>query len=339
MSIDNTSYLRERGRQISNLTDLAGKKVGSLITNWVLDPETENIVVLGEPGIGKSTIIGGLDSIAKDVSRRPVTTEVLGYEEALKLTEEREGKPRRDWNNADYDALSDNMWELINRPRGIIPAGADYKRFIETVSVRGVVPTDKGFLPHLAMSIGFNRAVITMVKLSQREEKRSKRKTRFLAIPADFNNQRTASDIREESEDFTDDDLVDFLEGKHIKVVGIDTVPNPASLLRRIIRSQAIRSRLEDIAREVYLGALDWSTDRDEQGKLNIEKVEAIVLPDSKRYLNETQQYYYMLKAAYMEHFLRDIYKVPSEWGMTVFNPYDPEGTIYWNVAPFLPTP
>lgn len=187
-------------RVLYGLVDVeTGQRVGRSIADTILaKPSIRRVIVIGEPGVHKSTMI---ENLAYELKRRgKISSQLVFYDDLLAETENELGS-REGWGDEDWHKLSKNILKAI----GPISAIQQDPRQVQIIEIMG-----------MSKEGGKDRAVTALQTLANevREESPTELSTLFVAIAPTHKGQQKTMMIRRSIQHVSDAEVFDFLDNQ-----------------------------------------------------------------------------------------------------------------------------
>lgn len=174
-----------------------GKRIGRSIADTIFTtPSIQRVVVIGEPGVHKSTMI---ENLAYELRRRgKISSSFVFYDDVLAETERQLGS-REGWSDNDWRELSKNMLEAI----GQTPSAAQEQRQVQIVEIMG-----------MSKEGGKDRAVTALQVIAEqaRNESPDELSTIFVAIAPTYKSQQKTMMLRRAIQHVEARDVLSFLD-------------------------------------------------------------------------------------------------------------------------------
>ncbi len=319
-----------------NLFNIHGDIVGSKIAETIVNnPRIRKVYVLGEPGIGKSTILTQIRLAVKILSNGEIPTYFIGMETSMNFTEDITGIPRAQWGKLEYIAMSRNFYEEVQRMES--RRAEDELRsiaYMESLSMWGYDRLD--------------RAVFGMGRLTyDQTHQKGGPDALILAVVPDYRSQLKAALVRVDVEQAKDGEAIGLLRNRHrIIIIGVEDTPEGGRVVKAIFHNQARQERMMYVSEKIREAAYSWSTSIENQtlvnnmwipdsvktGEIPEELLKIAIVQDPR-----TLEDIYRRKTGYTEHqMLRGVYELPEDIGMLLHNPFDWNRTVILDITPFL---
>lgn len=176
-----------------------GQKIGKSIADTILtNPSIRRVVVVGEPGVHKSTVI---ENLAYELKRRgKILSGFIFYDDVLAQTERQLGS-REGWSDDGWHELSRNMLKAI----GQTVDTSQEQRQVQIVEIMG-----------MSKEGGKDRAVTALQTLAEqsRDEDPDELSTIFVAIAPTSKSQRKTMMLRRAIQHVEARDVLSFLDNE-----------------------------------------------------------------------------------------------------------------------------
>lgn len=176
-----------------------GQKIGKSIADTILtNPFIRRVVVVGEPGVHKSTMI---ENLAYELKRRgKILSSFVFYDDVLAETERQLGS-REEWSDDAWHELSKNMLKAFGQTLDT----SQEQRQVQIVEIMG-----------MSKEGGKDRAVTALQVLAKesRDEDPNELSTIFVAIAPTSKSQRKTMMLRRAIQDVEARDVLNFLDNE-----------------------------------------------------------------------------------------------------------------------------
>lgn len=332
----------ERYPVASRLVEMrSGEQVGEEVLRRICDPETARVIVLGEPGNGKTTMLGELLGAARSLSDTlgtHSTVDTFFYDSFLARNQRRLKVPYDEWTPEQWQEFNEKMHKHLGGKRR--SADSHALQVIE--------------LPGVGYTTNRNRGITCMELLAQ-DSSENNNDTLFLFLVRNRSVQEKAGRIRGAVSDMRDENVISFLARNGVYIHGVDDGSKGGRQIKRLFRKMGQTRHIEAIRREQNSKTINWMDSNHEDAEERLGAITRIPLvrPDDVqdslvRATDYSSDVYhdYALKlveshtdetrrnAAYMGHIFEDEMKVPPENYYLLGNPFtrDP---VYMDFSQF----
>ncbi|OGY08432.1 MAG: hypothetical protein A2782_02095 [Candidatus Blackburnbacteria bacterium RIFCSPHIGHO2_01_FULL_43_15b] len=307
------------------LADIEGSLVGSSIVSAVLGlPTVKRVIIFGEPGANKSTVLGQLIREVTVLSGGKIAPTTVMFDEVIKSCVEEFGH-HSGWDGQVWDEVSRRLQEKIETPsQDIYPSRREVK-FIEVVAVhkKGAI-RDRGakvlkYFSNLALKEPVNAP-----------------ETIFIAIVADPRSQEQTGKLREATFKTSDKDVVKMWEGRFgIIAEGLQGMlpENAGKVLKFLVSRMAKAVDILRTRTEMYEAAVDYLIGMEPEKRQRL--LNSIRTPNSSRGMSHRQRREYLAKAIHMNYYVRDELQLRSGISFVVFSAYRKQ-LIHWPADIFI---
>lgn len=221
-----------------------GEQVGSEILDRINSPETSRVVVLGEPGNGKTTLVSellaasdNLNSLTGSHSR----IDVFFYDKFLAREQSEVKIPFDEWDPPQWFRFNWKMHERLSRARN--RSGRHGLQVIE--------------LPGVGYTRNKNRGV-TCMELLARESSQRENDTLFLFMVRNRAIQDKAARIRGAVRDIPSIEVADFLARNNVFIKGVEEGRRGGEKIKKLFSKMGKDVHIDAIRREESNKANSW---------------------------------------------------------------------------------
>lgn len=314
------------------LADIHGNPMGPELVRYIITtPSIERIIVFGEPGANKSTIVGQLVGELVRLTGGYLAPEVVQFDEVMSRYESVFGRSREVWDRREWNTFSDGVTqEIRTSPR------QDYhssRRGVKVIEIVG----EQGLDEHGNLALR-NRAASTLFDIAHdlRAEAPNTPKTLVIGLIPDPRSQERTGLIRKATASAQASEVLNIWQSQfHVAPAGLLHLPSEevGKILKVLVERMANPVGVIRMQDEMYRLARRWYRGLERIRRIAVKQM---TLPEGVLELSPEEIKTYRLKSAWMVHHLYSTLGMPPDQGFVCYSRFQ-QGNILWPADMFVP--